>query len=336
MIKIDKKDKEILYYLLEDSQQSYKTIGKKIGASKELVSYRINRMIQNKIIINCSIIINFERLGYMLMTTHYKFVNANPQKKNEIIDYLVSFNNTMYVSLVEGTYDLQVDFYLGKPQEFEQVLDELREKYYNYLNFKLSKFPIRAEFYDYSFLLENNFKKKKLINWIWGQKQYFIDEMDYKILSTLSKNCRTPTKIIANELNSTVTTIDKRIKKLEQELIIAQYTINIDWYKLGYRWFHLQISLRDYSKKNEIINHMRNNPYLIRRFKFLNLDMDLHFTLLLKNTEQLRNIIESISIAFPNSINDYHFYSTFKVYKYNFLVPQILSSKNPFHRGMTY
>jgi DNA-binding Lrp family transcriptional regulator len=181
-----------------------------------------------------------------------------------------------------------------------------------------------------------NVVKKMVINWIWGQQLYCIDEVDFKILQELANNARISTKHIANNLNSTVNTISNRIKKLEKELIIALYSINIDWSKLGYRWFHLQISLRDYRKKNQIIQYMRNNPYLIRRFKFLNLDMDLHFTLLLKNMQQLRDIIEGISTTFPDAINDYHFYSTFKVYKYHFMVPEILKNKDPINRGHTF
>jgi Lrp/AsnC family leucine-responsive transcriptional regulator len=335
MIELDKKDKKILFYLLQDSRQSYKILGKKIGMSKELVSYRIKRLIKNRIILNFSIIINFERLGYALMQTNYKFINVNPEKKEEIIHFLVTNKHTMYVSHIEGIYDLQVEFYMGKPYEFEKLMDVIREKYSPYLIFKLSMYTIRAEFYTFSFLIHGAIKKK-IVDWIWGQQLYDIDNLDFKILSVLSKNSRIPIKNLANDLNSTVSTINNRIKNMKEENIIALYTINVDWSKLGYRWFHLQISLKDYTKKNKIIKYMRENPYLIRRFKFLDLDMDLHFTLLLKNMEQLRTIIEELSTVFPNSINDYHFYSTFKVYKHNFMVPEIIKNKNPFNRCQSF
>ena len=335
MHNLDVKDKKILYHLLQNSRQPLRSIGKKVGISKELVSYRIKRLIKNKILLNFSIMANFERLGYTLMQTQYKFININPTKKEEILKYLVDKPHSMYVSLVDGENDLQTDFFMGKPHHFEKLLDDIREKYYPYLSFQSSKFPIRAEFYTYSFLVENAIKKM-VINWIWGQKLYCIDDLDFKILLELSKNARISTKHIANNLNSTVSTINYRIKKLEKESIIALYSINIDWSKLGYRWFHLQISLRDYRKKSQIIQFMRDNPYLIRRFKLLNLDMDLHFTLLLKNMQQLRDVIESISTTFPDTINDYHFYSTFKVYKYHFMVPEILKNKDPLCRGHTF
>ncbi|MFE3846332.1 winged helix-turn-helix transcriptional regulator, partial [Thermoplasmatota archaeon] len=167
-----------------------------------------------------------------------------------------------------------------------------------------------------------------------------IDNLDFKILLELSKNSRNPTKNIANNINSTVTTVNSRIKKLEKKFVTESaqntgysiYTINVDWSKIGYRWFHLQINMRDYYRRNEITSHLRKNPYIIRSFKFLNLDTDLHFTFLLHNMEQLRNIIEDITTKFPDLINDYHFYSTYKIYKHKFLVPELIKMKNPLNR----
>ncbi len=138
-------------------------------------------------------------------------------------------------------------------------------------------------------------------------------------------------KNIANNINSTESIVNYRMKKLEKKLGY-RYTINIDWLKIGYRWFHLQINLRDYTRKDDIINYLNQNQNLIRRFKFLNLDLDLHFTFLLNNMEQLRDIIENITNKFPDTVNDYHFYSTYKIYKYQLFIPELLNIKNPISR----
>ncbi len=341
MINLDKKDRMILYHLIHDSRQTAKSIGKKIGLSKVTTHYRINRLIKKDIIKKFTIFIGWRTFGYSAMMTHYKFKNVNPMIKNEIINFFINNKYTFYVSLIEGNYDLQVDFLMGDPFKFEELLDKIREKYYSYLSFYTSKLYIRGEFFDYSFLKEEHNFKNESVSWEWGQQGIIdIDEFDYRILTELSNNSRIRTKDIANKLNSSVTKVTYRIKKLEDQLWpqiyrttgFNMYTINVDWSKLGYRWFHLQINLTDFSKKNQIIGYLRNNPFLIRSFRFLNLDMDLHFTFLLKNMEQLRGIIEDITTRFPDSVNDYHFYSTFRIYKYKLLVPELLKVKNPFNR----
>lgn len=341
MIKLDKKDRLILYHLIHDSRQSFLSIGKKVGISKESTHYRIKRLIEKGVIKNFSIFVNFQSFGYSAMMTHYKFTNINPGKKKEIIDFFVKNKSVFYVSVLEGPYDLQVDFLLGNPYKLEALLDKTREKYHNYLSHQPSKFYMRGEFFHYSFLLDTAQKDTTWIIWESGAGLVDIDEFDYKILSELAKDTRIPTKTIANTLHSTITKVNYRIDKLENNLFppamrkktgFTIYTINVDWAKIGYRWFHLQISMSDYSKRNLILSYLRKNPYLIRYFKFINLDMDLHFTFLLQNMEQLRNIIEDITIKFPDAINDYQFYSTFQVYKHTFLVPEVLPTKNPMNR----
>jgi len=331
MINLDKKDRLILYYLIHDSRQSLKSIGKKIGISKESTHYRIKRLTKMGIIKNFTIMISWRIFGYSGMMTHYKFTNINPIIKNEILNFFVNNKYTYYVSLIEGNYDLQVDYYMGDPYKFEALLDKIREKYFSYLSFQSSKFYIRGEFFNYAFLLGQDSNNINSFNWEWGEGLVDIDNIDFKILSELSKDARIPTKQIANNINSTVSIVNYRLNKL-RKMTKFFGTINVDWAKIGYRWFHLQISLSDYKKKNNIINHLRKNPNLIRTFKFLNLDMDLHFTFLLHNMEDLRNIVEEITTKFPNSINDYHFYSTFKIYKHIFLIPELIKTKNPLNR----
>ncbi len=341
MMELDRKDRLILFHLIHNSRQSLLSIGKKVGISKESTHYRIKRLIKKGVIKNFSIFVNFQSFGYSVMMTHYKFININPRIKKEIIDFFVNNKYVFYVSVLEGTYDLQVDFFLGNPFKLEALLDITREKYHKYLSHLPSKFYMRGEFFHYSFLLDEASNKTTSLIWEWGAGLANLDEFDFKILSELAKNTRTPTKTIANTLHSTIMKVNNRIKKIENQLFspanrkktgFTIYTINVDWSKLGYRWFHLQISMSDYTKKNLILKYLRKNPYLIRYFKFINLDMDLHFTFLLENMEQLRSIIEDITTKFPDCINDYQFYSTFQVLKHTFLVPEFLQTKNPLNK----
>ena len=113
MIKLDKKDRLILYNLIQNSRQQIKILSNKVGLSKETTRYRIKRLIKKGIIKQFTIFINFRNFGYSAMMTHYKFKNINPSIKKEIIDFFVKSKLTYYVSLIEGAYDLQVDFLMG-------------------------------------------------------------------------------------------------------------------------------------------------------------------------------------------------------------------------------
>ncbi len=333
MIKIDSIDKKILFHLLQDSRQSLKTIGKKVRISREFASYRIRRLIRKGIITKFTTNINTERLGYSGITIYFKFKNTNPTIQKEIIDFFQYHPLTYYVSSLEGIYDFQVELYMGEASEAEAAFDEMIKKFHRYLSIEFSVGWIRGIEYNYPFLLNETVNSVKSTHWNWGASLVPIDEIDFKILKELTTDARLPTKNIANKLNSTVSIITHRIKKLVKLGVINKYTINVDWSKIGYRWFHLQIALNDIDKKNEIMNFIQKNPHLIRILKGVLYRVDIHCTYLLKNVEQLRTIIEGITAAFPEYIADYHFYSTYKIHKFHYMIPKLIYTKNLFNKA---
>lgn len=60
-----------------------------------------------------------------------------------------------------------------------------------------------------------------------------IDEKDFAIMRVMQENCRQSTKEIASNLNSPITTIYTKIKKLEKLGYIKEYKAILDGKKLG-------------------------------------------------------------------------------------------------------
>ncbi len=61
-----------------------------------------------------------------------------------------------------------------------------------------------------------------------------IDEKDLKIIDMLRENARIPVTEIASRLDVSESTIRKRIRALEKNGVITQYTVVVDPSKLGY------------------------------------------------------------------------------------------------------
>ena len=139
-----------------------------------------------------------------------------------------------------------------------------------------------------------------------GGKKLETDETDFQILSLLAKNARIPTVRIAEKLDMTVDTILNRIQQLENLDIIQAYRVNINYAKLGYHLFKVNITLNDYSNRGKIINYIKYNPHLIMIDKAIGFyDLELDFNL--KNLDHLRSIMDDLSEKFPNDINSFNF-----------------------------
>lgn len=60
-----------------------------------------------------------------------------------------------------------------------------------------------------------------------------LDEKDKKIIEILKQNSKLSTQQISKKLRIPITTIHNRIKKLEKQEIIKNYTVNLNYKKLN-------------------------------------------------------------------------------------------------------
>ncbi|MCK5474816.1 MAG: winged helix-turn-helix transcriptional regulator, partial [Candidatus Aenigmarchaeota archaeon] len=58
------KDRKILKELFDDGRRPFSTVAKKAGVSKEVVNYRVKRLIDQEIIIGFNTVIDVNKLGW--------------------------------------------------------------------------------------------------------------------------------------------------------------------------------------------------------------------------------------------------------------------------------
>ncbi len=61
-----------------------------------------------------------------------------------------------------------------------------------------------------------------------------VDKLDEKIINVLLENSRQSYRQVAKKLKVSVATVMNRVKRLEDEKVIKQYTALVDYEKLGY------------------------------------------------------------------------------------------------------
>ena len=107
-VKLDIKDKKILYQLDVNSRQSASQIGKQTGLPKNVVTYRINRLVEKGIINTFYTVIDAFRLGYISIRIYITFQYTTPEIEQKIIDYFIKNNYTYWIASTEGRYHLVV------------------------------------------------------------------------------------------------------------------------------------------------------------------------------------------------------------------------------------
>jgi len=102
VIKLDVKDKKIIYELDLNCRQSLNQIAKKVGLSKQVISYRINRLIERGVIKGFYTIMDLTKLGFITFKVYLKFKDQNPKIIDEMINYLVKNKSVIWMVTCNG------------------------------------------------------------------------------------------------------------------------------------------------------------------------------------------------------------------------------------------
>lgn len=316
MVEIDLKDRKILYELDFDSRQSFRSIGKKVGLSKDVVASRVKKLEDNGIIKKYYAVIDYSKLGYSCYRIYLVFQNTTPSKEKEIINYFVKDKNVFWVCKAQGKYDLELAIWIKSIREFDNFWEKTLQKFRDYFSDQIVSVYLSINYLKSSYLFEKKFINPDLLDKdIAGlAKRDKIDEIDYKILVLLANNSRFKSTEIAQQLNLSSRTISNRIKNLVNKKVIVGYRINIDFLKLGYEFYKVDINLNDYTQRKKIIEFFKRYScllYITKTAGYADLEMDF----VVENVTELIDIIENVKNKIPGLIKNYNYFFQPEIHK---------------------
>jgi Lrp/AsnC family leucine-responsive transcriptional regulator len=316
MVNIDLKDRKILYELDFDSRQSFRSIGKKVGLSKDIVASRVKKLEDYGIIKKYYAVIDYSKLGYFCYRIYLVFQNTNPTKEKEIINYFVNDKNVFWVCKAQGKYDLEMAIWIKSLRDFDTFWEKTLQKYRDYFSDQIVSVYLSINYLKSSYLLDKEFiSPDQLDKDIAGlSNREKVDEIDYKILVMLANNSRIQSIEIAKKLSLNSITVSNRIKNLVKKGVIVGYRINIDFLKLDYEFYKVDINLNDYKQRKKIIDLFKRYSsllYITKTAGYADLEMDF----VVENVTELIEIIESVKNKLPGLIKNYNYFFQPKIHK---------------------
>jgi len=319
MYKLDLKDRKILYELDLNCRQSNAQIGKKVGLGRDVVAYRINRMQEEGVIKNFWTAINTFKLGYQVFRIYINFHYVSTQIKKDIIKYFTDYENAWAVVSVEGPIDLSLVIWVKNIYEFYNFWDKTLEKYEDYFeNYTISVY-IQTVAYTKSYLLNKpDNSNRKMFETTCDGTAVEIDEIDYKLLNEIAVNARMPLIELADRMKTSSQTVNYRLKNLIKSGVIQAFRVNIDRSAIGLQLFKVDIFLKDYKQRKNIIKYLSDNGYI----EYLNVAAgwsDIEPEIVVENTDKLIGLMEEISNKFPGSTRKQDYWIMAKVHKERWL-----------------
>lgn len=310
-LKLDLKDRKILYQLDVNSRQSNAEIAKKVRLSKDAVGYRIKKLEEQGIIRGFRAVIDSSRLGYLFYRVFFNLMDMQPAKLQELIEFLKNQKNVWWIAKLDGTWNFAFAIWVKSNKEFNDFYYGLGLKFRENIKERLICPMVSYKEMSKKYLLEA--KQEVSITSVGDGEKQEVDQTDLKILKFLAENARTPLIDMAHELKVDSMTIHHRIKKLEDKKIIQGYKVDLDSRKLGRDFYSVKINLRDVSQIKEVRNFILTLPEVTATTEAIG-SYDIEFDLEVENSERYFKILEDLETKF-DFIREVIYFRVLKNYK---------------------
>lgn len=305
-VKLDEWNRKILYELDKDASITLKNLSRKIGRSKEFVSYRIKMLENEKIINGYTAIVDMSKLGYFTFRIYLKFQNINEAKVNEMVEFLKNEEAVWTIAKLQGKWDYA--FFLGvkKISDFHDIWRSFLLMFkQNIMENKIALYSRIHNFNKRFFMTGETIIVEKIIGF--GAEENF-DDLDINIIRIWGKNVRKSSVVIAKKLKTNPKTITNRINSLKKKKIIVGCKIDIDQGKLGYQGYRVDLSLNSLDNYEELFNYCknRNNIYQINQSIG---GADFEFEIIVRDLEELTRIMNEMMTNLPGIIRNYEYFS---------------------------
>jgi len=300
--KIDNLDKNILYFLDQNSRQSASKIAKKCRVHKNVANFRINRLKKRGIIRQFVAMIRPSVLGLTPFKFYFQLQNFTEERQKEIFNFIKTIP-VYWAAKVSGRWDLIVGVLTKDVRELNIIKNKMLNFLGNDIINKTTSLLVEAPHFYRNYLVEKpNFSVKY---WIESERVEKIDKLDSQILKILADNCRTPVIEIANEVGVTVKTVISRIKNLEKKKVIYDYRISLNLDKLGLKFFKCFISLKKGNEDGikEFIQYCINHNNIIHLIQCIG-EWDLEPEFEIESSEKFQELLTEIRNKFNHLIKE--------------------------------
>ncbi len=316
---IDSKDRAILYHLDRDSRQPISKISKKVKLNREVVRYRIDRMLKDGIIQKFLTFVSVPRLGYMPTMFFMRFQNTSAKDEEEIAKYLNEKKNVVWLGSTHGRFDMGFVMCARSIKEISDFIADFRDKYRRFISdFSMTNIVLAWRF-PRKYLVEEtdrDIRKAESLGKI-HYKDTHLDEVDKAIIIALGEDGRMKAVDVARKAGISADAVADRIKKLKRTGTIENSTIVLDNMALKRRFFKTFITFHNIKKiEKRFLNYCDEHPNAVQIKRVLG-PWEYEVDLELQDEMELRATEADFKEKFKDAVRSTSFVSVHKIHKFD-------------------
>ncbi|MBT7102630.1 Lrp/AsnC family transcriptional regulator [archaeon] len=305
VVKLDLKDKKILYELDKNSRANLKEISKKVRVSKEVVFHRINRLVNENVIVKFLTVPATYRLGLTGYKVYLRLANTSKKDLKKIIGHLQKEKSVYHTSVCKGRWDLIFGIWAKSNQDFFTVYNIMLDKFSKYIQEKELSITVENIQFNRRWFYNDNLTPEEF-TFGENEEKIKINKEDKKILDLITLNSRMKLVDISEKINLSPKVVAYRIKEMEKKKIIRGYKIFLNPQTIKFNTYKSFVHFKNINeeRKKEFINYCKNLPNIINMVTtFASWDMEMMFET--QKDEEYYKIMDDIKEEFNDIIKFY-------------------------------
>ncbi len=313
-MKLELKDKRLIYELDLDASLSIKQLAKKVGLSREATRYRVKRLVENGVITRFITYLDFVKLGYFGYAIYCRYAPVGEEKKAELLAFLKNHDKVYWIAECGGRFDLAFSIFAKNPIEFEETLAGILNAFPNCLTDITLITKLEPHKYSREYLLS----KKEPLEIKYQQVKPAEEKLsiaEKKILKHLTTNARKTAAEISRETKIPLSTVIYTAKKLIQKQVISGFTILLQPTAFGFQSFQVNVVTHNTTKEKiqRLFTYCQNHPNIIFAIKVLG-EWNVEIIYEVENAKKMREQLIELRQKFNDIIKDAELLNLFEDY----------------------
>ncbi|MFA5246517.1 MAG: Lrp/AsnC family transcriptional regulator [Candidatus Micrarchaeia archaeon] len=298
-----KKERRLLSCIDFDCRTSDAEIGRRIGVSKQGVSYLLRKLEARKVIKQYYPVINIMNLGCNYTRFFVKFRDAKSSDFKAATAWLD--RNKVWYLRTDGAYDFLCAAWSYTYDEFKEKTDAFYGRFSSKIKDKRESLCIELRQFKNRWLFDDGNTEEILMK---PSAVFEPDETDRNILRALEKDARSPLVQIAARAKCSPPTAAARIGQMEKAQVILGYRPSLNLPLLGYSYYKVffyfnSFKKSDVSKFLSFLSEQAAVTYMQKEIGRSDLDVEMA----LPSNQDFFSFMREISYAFPGLVKEYEF-----------------------------
>jgi DNA-binding Lrp family transcriptional regulator len=310
-LKIDPTDAKLLFLLGRNARLSHTALAKALRTSREVVAFRIKRLMKQGILLGTVLNVDLHRIGRGYFQVLVRLGGISEKRANEFEHFLAHTQRVTYVSEVAGNWNYLIAARAHSLRELNDLLDQLT-----------TKFPEIAELRQYLVLDEHGpgwgvvltssrpavpadataftqaFSHRKPV------EHAALDAADERILDSLGNDARKGILDVAREAKVSYRTAFARITRMIKDGIIDHFGCIAALSKLGFAKHTLFLRIADIARNEGKVREFFASLHSCSRYWRLMGPTHFRVNLYTNSTEELEQILRKIRTALGDALLD--------------------------------